>query len=147
MNPSLRIVLVDDDVNALFLLEQTLKKAFADCISYTFEDGQLALAYVLHNPVDLIITDNQMPGMDGSELAHELRAQGWGLPIIMISGSPDAEQRGIAAGITRFIGKGSGALDSELVKTISELLPVEPTPGAEALNLQPQSTRSKPKRL
>ncbi len=147
MNSALRIVLVDDDVNVLFLLEQKLKKAFANCVYDTFEDGQLALGYVLHYPVDLIITDNQMPVMDGAELARELRAHGWGRPIIMISGSPDAEEKGIAAGITRFINKGSRAMDSELVKAIAELLPIRFALGAEALISSPEATEPKPTQI
>lgn len=145
MKSAFQIVLVDDDVNVLFLLERTLKKALVGAEFCTFEDGELALAYVLHHPVDLLITDNQMLSMDGAELTRQLRAQGWGLPIIMISGSPDAEQKGLAAGITRFIAKASPTLTAELIQSTCELLSLEPAPGTEAFLHPDQSKQSKPK--
>lgn len=147
MKSTIRIALVDDDVNLLFLLEHTLKKAFTGAEFYTFEDGAIALAYILQHPIDLIITDNQMPRMDGSELTRELRAQGWGLPIIMLSGSPDAEEKGMAAGITKFISKAPPTMAAELIQSTCELLSLQPSPEAESLLRPTPSHHPKSKKL
>jgi signal transduction histidine kinase/CheY-like chemotaxis protein len=40
---------------------------------------------------DLLISDNQMPGMSGLELLQEVRAAGWQMPIMLITGFPDRE--------------------------------------------------------
>ncbi|MDB5103674.1 MAG: hybrid sensor histidine kinase/response regulator [Fibrobacteres bacterium] len=41
-------------------------------------------------PVDVLITDIRMPGMNGFELAHLLRQSRPGLPILFISGYFDS---------------------------------------------------------
>lgn len=128
MNPPLHIVLVDDDEHLLFLVEHAVKDAFSGCDVCSFEDGELALGYVLNHPLDLIITDNQMPRMDGSELTSKLRHDGWNGPIVMMSGSPDAEQKGTAAGITRFVNKAASSFTSDLVTCISEVLRLASAP-------------------
>ena len=43
------------------------------------------------NPISLIITDHLMPVMNGPDLVAEVRRRGFNLPIIVLSGLPDAE--------------------------------------------------------
>jgi CheY-like chemotaxis protein len=42
-------------------------------------------------PIGLVITDHLMPVMSGPELVAELRRRGYTLPVIVLSGLPDAE--------------------------------------------------------
>jgi len=44
-------------------------------------------------PIDLIITDHMMPGMNGSEFVASLRAFAPRLPVLVITGMPDAEDQ------------------------------------------------------
>jgi len=42
-------------------------------------------------PVGLIITDHLMPVMSGPQLVNEVRQRGFALPIVVLSGLPEAE--------------------------------------------------------
>jgi CheY-like chemotaxis protein len=43
------------------------------------------------NPIGLIVTDHLMPVMSGPEFVAELRRRGLTVPVIVLSGLPDAE--------------------------------------------------------
>jgi DNA-binding NtrC family response regulator len=69
-----RILVVDDDPRILELLQMRLEGE-----GYRVEtagDGEAALERVAASPVDLVITDLKMPGMDGLELLRRLRDRG-----------------------------------------------------------------------
>jgi adenylate cyclase len=72
-------------------------------------DGQSALEYVAVHPVDLVISDIMMPGMDGYELCRRLRAAPGTalLPVVLVTSlDPQAERvRGIEAGADDFLSK------------------------------------------
>jgi CheY-like chemotaxis protein len=50
---------------------------------------------------DLLITDHLMPGMSGTDLAHELRARSRDLPVLLVSGYAEAE--GVAPDLVRLV--------------------------------------------
>jgi type IV pilus assembly protein PilB len=66
-----RILVVDDDPVLLESLRDLLLEALYDVA--TAGDGREALAVVYQDPPDLVVTDLQMPGMDGLELLKRLR--------------------------------------------------------------------------
>ena len=93
MNPS-RILVVDDEPPIRRLLRAALVAQ-----GYRVEeaaDGEAALDFLKRNPVDLMILDLGLPGMDGLELVRRLRGQGSPLPIIILS-SRDDEAGKVAA--------------------------------------------------
>jgi two-component system, OmpR family, KDP operon response regulator KdpE len=59
-------------------------------------DGETALAFLKRNPVDLIVLDLGLPGMDGLEVVRRLRAEGTLTPIVILS-SRDDEAGKVAA--------------------------------------------------
>ena len=72
------------------------------------EDGNEAASQLDFIMPDLLITDVEMPGMDGFELTHHLRSNPATatLPIIMISGGSDAlVEKAKLAGIDVLLGK------------------------------------------
>ncbi len=72
------------------------------------EDGLSALDAVAAQRPDLVITDVDMPGLDGFGLTQRLRAQPrWRrLPVIMITSSDDKHRAAAAAvGVTLLLGK------------------------------------------
>lgn len=52
----------------------------------TFTDPHAALAHLAEQPPDLILSDVRMPGLDGVTLAQRIRAMGYLMPIVLISG-------------------------------------------------------------
>lgn len=87
------ILLVDDN-----LIQAATRKAVLERTGQPVlvaSDGQTAIEMLtsLDSPLDigLIVTDHLMPGMSGLELVMEVRQRGYSLPIIVLSGLPDAE--------------------------------------------------------
>lgn len=50
---------------------------------------------------DLLVTDHLMPGLSGTELAHELRGRWRNLPVLLVSGYAEAE--GVAPDLVRLV--------------------------------------------
>lgn len=78
-----QILIVDDEARMLRVLEIMLKKMGHDiaCAS----NGMEALQSLQESPADLVISDLRMPGMDGTELLNQLRAQGNNVPFIIMT--------------------------------------------------------------
>ena len=71
---------------------------------------------------DCLITDLQMPGMDGLELQTRLTAEGHRLPIIFVSAFPEMKARvqALAAGAAAFLDKPFN--DEKLIACLSRAL-------------------------
>jgi len=81
------ILVVDDDE----LVRRVVTELLEDCDFSVIEarSGSEALALVRYKPdLDLVISDVNMPEMDGLQLIGELRAIRPSLPIILMSGRP-----------------------------------------------------------
>ncbi|PJE30388.1 hypothetical protein SAMN06297129_0745 [Pseudooceanicola antarcticus] len=76
-----RVLLVDDNELQLDILQRQLEVLGAEVISC--DGGAAALG--LLDGVDLVITDHNMAGMDGMELAEAIREAGHGVPIILLT--------------------------------------------------------------
>lgn len=88
-NPPHRILVVDDDDVLRKLITQVL--AFSAYHVDAAENGESAWEYLKANSYDLLITDNRMPEMSGLELVRKLRSANMMLPVILASGSTNAE--------------------------------------------------------
>ena len=91
----------------------------------TAVDGLAGAAQLGHAPVDLVLTDVEMPGMDGFTLTRTLRrTPGWeSVPVvIMTSRGDEADQRaGLDAGASAYLLK-SEFDQAELIDTVRRLL-------------------------
>jgi DNA-binding NtrC family response regulator len=86
-------LLLDDNVAQLTIRELVLRQA---CIeSHVATRAQSALALLRSKPgqdkIGVVITDHIMPDMDGVEFVRELRTFNPKVPVIVISGLPDAD--------------------------------------------------------
>ena len=70
----MRILIVDDDEMALDLLEHTLKRCGHEVVRAT--DGEQAIELIGQGDLRVVISDWQMPGLDGLELCKRIRAGG-----------------------------------------------------------------------
>jgi CheY-like chemotaxis protein len=71
------------------------------------ESGEQALALLAAERPHLLITDVEMPGIDGFELTRQVRAAAATaeLPVVMITSSDDKQAEAAAAGVTQLLGK------------------------------------------
>jgi two-component system KDP operon response regulator KdpE len=83
----LRILIVDDEPPIRRFLRTSLAAQ-----GYRIEeavDGQAALDFLRRNPVDAIVLDLGLPGMDGFEVIRQLRTSGSLTPIVVLSSRDD----------------------------------------------------------
>ncbi len=102
-----RVLAVDDSKTMLDMVSFTLRQAGFDVVEAT--DGENALRVLAGVKVDLIITDLNMPKMDGVTLIRRLREdpQYRTLPILMLTTESDADKKaeGRSAGATGWLVK------------------------------------------
>ena len=104
------VLLVEDGPDNQRLIAFLLRKAGARVT--IAENGQVALETALkieevHDPIDLILMDMQMPVMDGYEATRRLRNAGWQGPIVALTAHAmsDDRQKCIAAGCDDYLSK------------------------------------------
>ena len=101
-----RVIIVEDDAQFRVALGLTLKRMGADVLA-EIADGQAALEWLNRQHPDLILTDCQMPRLDGIALVRRLRARGDQTPVIMISGQTEERiiKIALAAGVDQYLAK------------------------------------------
>ena len=104
---TLRVLTVDDSRTILAMLHHTLSNAGFEVLQA--EDGKQGLDVLKTETVDVVITDINMPVMDGIEFIKNVRATGnhQSLPILILTteASQDKRDQGKAAGGTGWIVK------------------------------------------
>jgi CheY-like chemotaxis protein len=102
---SARILVVEDDASLRDLLRLHLSAAGYEV--EVAEDGIAAGYKVLKSPPDLIITDVQMPNMDGFEFVAALKADKSlpPIPVIFLTSVEDGDQRGRELGAVGYVTK------------------------------------------
>lgn len=91
-----RILVVDDQSDFSFILAFKLRRLF-ECEVVAAQNGKEGLERMSERDFELIITDLNMPIMNGGEFIHELRViQGIKIPIILISGANREELKTIS---------------------------------------------------
>lgn len=92
--PKRVILCVDDEPNALILRKMVLERAGFSVL--TANSLVQAIQVISSSPIDLVLSDQLMPGGTGTDLARQLKATHPTLPIIIISGvnemPPEADQ-------------------------------------------------------
>ncbi|MFV2196252.1 response regulator transcription factor [Nocardiopsis sp. LOL_012] len=99
------VLVADDDRAIRDSLERALQLEGYEV--RTVEDGVQALASVHAGPVDLLILDVMMPGVDGLGVARVLRAEGDRTPILMLTARVETPDRvaGLDAGADDYLAK------------------------------------------
>ncbi|MBU2547730.1 MAG: response regulator [Proteobacteria bacterium] len=101
------IMTVDDSNSVRQMVSFTLKQAGYNVIEAV--DGRDALAKINGGPIHMVLTDLNMPNMDGIELIRQLRANAGFkfIPIVMLTteSQDTKKQEGKSAGATGWIVK------------------------------------------
>ncbi len=118
-----KILAVDDSKTMREMVSFTLKSAGYEVVEA--EDGQAALTALNGGKVDAVITDLNMPNMNGFELIRALRANPAYkfTPILMLTteGDDSKKQEGKTAGATGWIVKPFNP--EKLVEVVKKVCP------------------------
>ncbi len=108
LKSSLRVMIVDDMGVSRGLLVQAIEE-IGIWKNQAENDGQVALQKLIADPVHLVLSDYNMPGMDGLQLLQALRQNKTTSRIgfILVTGSPTPElvSKGRALGLNNIIKK------------------------------------------
>jgi CheY-like chemotaxis protein len=117
-------ILVVDDSDVDRLLMEGLLKQFSGFETIAAENGTQALQKLEEWSIDLILTDLQMPKMDGLELVQAVRTKGLQIPVVLTTGagSEDIAAAALRAGAAGYIPKTK--LNQLLVSTVREVLEI-----------------------
>jgi DNA-binding NtrC family response regulator len=86
-----QVLLIDDNPLQLTVREAILRDAGFQVSVATTAESALATLRGLPDRVGVVVTDHIMPGCSGSELVQQIRQLNTWLPVIVLSGMPDAE--------------------------------------------------------
>ncbi len=104
--PAATVLVVDDQPANIRLLDAVLTSRGYDVAAA--ESGEEALTRINESPVDLVLLDIRMPGMDGYEVCRRIREQRDTayLPVVMVTASGDEEKvKALEAGADDFLTK------------------------------------------
>ena len=104
-----RVLIIDDDRFIAEALKERLEAMGYEATAVT--DGASGLTLLAReadgSPVELVLLDLNMPGMDGMAVLRELRAQHAAIPVIMMSATParGAKMDALRAGARDYLEK------------------------------------------
>jgi CheY-like chemotaxis protein len=100
-----KVLVVDDDAVVGKSFNRVLSKK--GYVVTSVQNAHEALKQVREQSFDVVFTDIKMPGMDGVELAEQLKARQPWTPVVIITGygSTENETRARAAGVSDFMRK------------------------------------------
>ena len=118
-----RIMVVDDSPLTRELIAALLEAVGYDTISAA--DGAEAIHVLSTTQVDLVVTDLEMPGLDGLELTRQIKGHDTlnRLPVIILTtrGGEEDRKKGLAVGANGYITKGD-LVRQDLVDVVKRLL-------------------------
>jgi two-component system chemotaxis response regulator CheY len=122
------VLLIDDSPTIRTIIKIYLMGRSFDFVEA--EGGERGLQLARLMPIELVIADINMPGMDGLTFTKQLRADNntkvRSLPVILLTGekSEDLRTKGMEAGANAFIQKPVSS--ARLIEVVNQLLPARP---------------------
>jgi DNA-binding response OmpR family regulator len=130
------VLCVDDEPAVLSALRRTLRRESFDVV--TASDASVALDCLDRHPVDVVIADERMPRMSGSELLEEVHRRWPWMGLVILTGYPGQNVmiRGLEAKVDFLLHKPWD--DESLRRTIRRLVQeVERTRSGEDGSVEP----------
>ncbi|TKB26915.1 response regulator [Desulfopila sp. IMCC35006] len=102
-----RVLVVDDEEDMLWMLQRNLNKGMEDVEILAAKSAEEALAILSDRPANLVITDINMPGMNGLDLLIEINNRFPATGVIIMTAYPSNayENKAMMSGSLRFIEK------------------------------------------
>lgn len=87
------MLVVDDDASVLHFLRKVIdpQRYEVHCVA----DAEAALQLVLTRPVDVLLVDKAMPGMNGFSLVEHTRMKHPDVGVLLMTGLPERLPRGV----------------------------------------------------
>jgi CheY-like chemotaxis protein len=115
------VLVVDDSAVDRRLVTMLLSRGTTLAVE-TANHGLAALDFMKHCEPDLVLTDLQMPELDGLELIRRVRTQHPRVPVVLMTahGSEDLAVEALEAGAASYVPK--SALPEKLLDTVEQVL-------------------------
>lgn len=115
-----RVLVVEDSPTQAAEIGFLLEEAGFETVHVA--DGLAALSAIRRGRPDLIVTDLQMPRMDGLELVEAVRADHPAIPVVLVTahGSEDVAARALRRGAASYVPKRDLARD--LAKVVAQII-------------------------
>ena len=126
-----RLLVVDDEEIIRSVFKDLMDK---ECEMFLAADAEEALAHLRRGPVDLIVTDKNLPGLSGLELAQEARKLDANSRVILMTGYPSlvTTQQALELGLLDYLLKPFDDIRevrTKLRETLAAAAPVRRAPG------------------
>jgi len=101
------VLIVDDEPLLVELAVERLTELGYAALGYTSSRNALQAFLDAPSKIDLVLTDEKMPELSGSELVAAIRARRFDVPVIMVSGNVTAalQERARASGVSELLRK------------------------------------------
>ena len=116
---SLQVLHVDDEPELANLVVEFLERTDERFTVQTVTSATEGLGRLADHQFDCIVSDYDMPGLDGIEFLEQVREEYPDLPFVLFTGkgSEEIASEAISAGVTDYLQKRSGASQYELLAT------------------------------
>ena len=103
------ILYLDDEEALVFLVKRLLERRGYRVSGYSNQNEALAALSAAPDSFDMVVTDYNMPGMSGLDVAHEVRILRPELPVVIATGfvEEDLPQQAALAGVSEVVFKAS----------------------------------------
>ena len=88
-NPAIRLLIAEDNHDAREVLGLIIAKKLPDAAIFFAENGRKGVELFKEHAVDIVVTDINMPDMDGIQMAREIKALKSDTKFILLSGHCD----------------------------------------------------------
>jgi CheY-like chemotaxis protein len=102
-----RLLIVDDETALLQAITRSLAAKAGEFTAFTATSAEEALELLQRQPIDVLLTDVRLPGIDGIELVRRVLASHPAMKVVVMTAlrSPDVQARALKGGALRFIEK------------------------------------------
>lgn len=120
----IKIIIVDDEMLARVGIRSLLDKHSDLRVEDDFDSAQDAIDYLRkHREIDIVITDIEMPGINGLEMIHQILDEGLALSVIILSCHESFKyaKEAISAGADAYILK-QNISEDQVIATIHDVM-------------------------